>query len=361
MRAHSIDSPSTEVEFHEDLDPLRGEWAALAERSRNVFLTPEWADLWRAHYAPGSALRLLAVRDAAGELRAVWPIYLDARGPVRVARLAGHGPADELGPACDPADRPLAGRGLRAALAGRRLGAQALVAERLAADLDWPGLLSGRTLHREASPVIPIGGRSWEDYLAAQSRNFREQAGRRRRKLEREHAIEIAMTEDPGRLGADLDTLVALHEQRWAGGESDSFDGVNGAFHRAFAAVALERGWLRLWILRADGEPVAAWHGFRFGGVDAFYQSGRNPAWDRASVGFVLMAQTVRLAFEDGMAEYRLLRGEEGYKGRWAAEDRPVEIVVAAATPLARPAIAAAARLAGSRRLRQIGRRALAR
>src|SRR3954468_12168883 len=355
------DGHPADVELVDDARTLRAEWTALAEQSRNIFATPEWAETWREHYAPGAHLRLLACRDRGGALRALWPHYVAARGPVRVVRLAGHGPADELGPACAPEDRAFAAAALRDALTSRRLGAPALLAERLAGDLAWPALLGGRSLHREASPVIPTGGRSWEEYLAGQSRNFREQAGRRRRKLEREHEIAITMTEDPGALAADMDTLVALHEQRWAGGESDSFAGVNGAFHRAFAAVALERGWLRLWIRRADGEPVAAWHGFRFGGVDSFYQSGRDPSWDRASVGFVLMAHTVRLAFEDGMAEYRLLRGEEGYKGRWAAEDRPVEIVVAAATPLARPAIAAAARLTGSRRLRQVGRRALAR
>ena len=354
------DGRSADIQLVDDVRTLRAEWSALAERSRNVFVTPEWVETWCEHYGPDAQLRLLACRDREGRLRALWPLYVAARGPVRVARLAGHGPADELGPACAPEDRAFAAGALRTALADRRLGVQALLAERLAGDLGWEALLGGRVVHREASPVIPIGGRSWEEYLASQSRNFREQAGRRRRKLEREHAIEITMTGDPSRLGADLDTLVALHRQRWAGGESDSFEGASGAFHRAFAAVALERGWLRLWILRADGAPVAAWHGFRFGGVDAFYQSGRDPSWDRASVGFVLMAQTVRLAFEDGMAEYRLLRGEEGYKARWAAEDRPVEIVVAAATPLARPAIAAAARLTGSRRLRQIGRRALA-
>src|SRR3954452_10117184 len=355
------DGHRAELQIVEAPSAVRAEWSAVAERSRNVFVTPEWAEIWRDHYAPGAALRLLACHDSDGALRALWPLYVAARGPVRLVRLAGHGPADELGPACALEDRPFAAHALRAALAERRLGGKALLAERLAGDLDWPALLGGRALHREASPVIPIAGRSWEDYLASQSRNFREQAGRRRRKLEREHAIEITMTSDPAQLGDDMDTLIALHEQRWAGGESDAFAGANGAFHRAFAAVALERGWLRLWILRADGAPVAAWHGFRFGGVDAFYQSGRAPSWDRASVGFVLMAHTVRLAFDDGMAEYRLLRGEEGYKGRWAAEDRPVEIVVAAATPLARPAIAAAARLTGSRRLRQVGRRALAR
>jgi CelD/BcsL family acetyltransferase involved in cellulose biosynthesis len=207
--------------------------------------------------------------------------------------------------------------------------------------------------------VLPTAGRTWEDYLAAQSRNFREQAGRRRRKLEREHAVEITLTDDPARLDADFDTLVGLHGARWSEGQSEAFAGAYDVFHRDFAARALAQGWLRLWVMRVDGQAVAAWHGFRFGGVDAFYQSGRDPEWDRASVGFVLMAHTVRLAFADGMAEYRFLRGDESYKSRWAAADRPVDVLLAPARRTGRPAVAAAARLARSPRVRALRRRAL--
>lgn len=343
----------------EDLPAARADWSTLAERSRNVFATPEWADAWRERLAPGAEARLLVCRGADGAARAIWPLHRQARGPLGVLRLLGHGPADELGPACAPEDRPLAAAGLRRALREGALGGQALLADRFASDAPWPDLLDARILNRESSPVLPTAGRAWEDYLAGQSRNFREQAGRRRRKLEREHAVEIALTEDPARLDADFDTLVGLHGARWSDGESEAFAGAQDAFHRDFAARALERGWLRLWVMRVDGQAVAAWHGFRFGGVDAFYQSGRDPEWDRASVGFVLMAHTVRLAFEDGMDEYRFLRGDESYKSRWAAEDRPVDVLLAPASRAGRPAVAAAARLARSPRVRALRRRAL--
>ena len=56
---------------------------------------------------------------------------------------------------------------------------------------------------------------------------------------------------------------------------------------------ALERGWLRLWVLEADGKAVAAWYGFRFAQIDWYYQSGRDPDWERQSVGFVLLAHTI--------------------------------------------------------------------
>src|SRR5881392_3501802 len=162
----------------------RGEWARLAERGGNVFSTPDWCETWRAELAPEVTPRLLVARDADGAVRAIWPLYEQRRGPLRVVRLLGHGPADELGPACAPEDRPLAAAGLRAALERRLAGTRLLLAERLSADTAWPDLLDGRALRRESSPVVPVAGQSWEDFLAAQSRNFREQAGRRRRRLE---------------------------------------------------------------------------------------------------------------------------------------------------------------------------------
>src|SRR5439155_17070455 len=114
------------------------------------------------------------------------------------------------------------------------------------------------------------------------------------------------------------------------------------SFHREFAQVALDRGWLRLWILELDGRPAAAWYGFRFGGVETYYQSGRDPAADRLAVGFVLLVQTIRAALKDGIREYRFGRGAESYKYRFASEDPGLETVAVATRPLGRAAIRAA-------------------
>jgi hypothetical protein len=80
---------------------------------------------------------------------------------------------------------------------------------------------------------------------------------------------------------------------------------------------------------------VAAWYGFRFGDVEYFYQSGRDPAWDRLRVGAGLLEHSIREAFADGMREYRLLRGDEPYKLRYATETRRVVTTALARTPLA--------------------------
>ena len=115
-------------------------------------------------------------------------------------------------------------------------------------------------------PFIDFGEGGYEGYLAARSRNFRSQLGRRRRKLEREHGLAFRMTPDPAALEADLDTFFALHDERFASrGEPSSQDEARRRHLRLFAGAALERGWLRLWIAEADGDPAAAWYGWRIG------------------------------------------------------------------------------------------------
>ena len=99
---------------------------------------------------------------------------------------------------------------------------------------------------------------------------------------------------------------------------------------------------LRLWVLEADGAAVAAWYGFRYAQTESFYQSGRDPAWSSQSVGFVLLAHTIREAANDGMEEYRFLRGGEAYKDRFADGDAPVETVLMGAGRPMRATVSAA-------------------
>jgi CelD/BcsL family acetyltransferase involved in cellulose biosynthesis len=338
------------------LSAAREEWTALAERAGNLFATWEWADAWWRVYGRDQKLALAACRDAEGAVRAILPLYRAQRGPVRMLRFIGHGPADQLGPVCAPEDRQAVAAALLRLLEERRGEWNVMLAERLAPAEGWTGMLGGTVVHREESPTLQIAGRSFDEYLASRSKNFREQVRRRARKLGREHEVAYRLS-DPDRLDADLDTLFRLHDARWSGSgdETSAFDDSRQQFHRAFARHAVERGWLRLWLLEAGGEPVACWYGFRFAQIEWYYQSGRNPEWERQSVGFVLMAHTIQAAFDDGMLEYRLLRGGEGYKERFASDDPGLETMALTRGPVGRAALMAvtgparrlAARLAG--------------
>lgn len=321
-----------------DLAAARPLWTALAEASGNLFSTWEWADCWLRHYGGGSEPLLLACRDGEGREAALLPLCVDRRGPLRVARFVGHGPADELGPVCAPADRVAALDVLSRSATGAREPWSLLLAERLVADHGWTPPAGSRLLRHEASPVVAIDGLDWDGYLATRSSNFRSQVRRKERKLQREQGLSYRLS-DSEQLDDDLSALFRLHDARWGDEGSGAFDATRQAFHRDFARVALDRGWLRLWIAEVDGQPVAAWHGFRFGGEEWYYQSGRDPEWERYSIGLVLMAHTVRSAIEDGMAGYRLLRGGEGYKERFATGDVGVATVAVPQSGLGRLAV----------------------
>ncbi len=299
------------------------EWGGLAERSGNLFATREWAETWWRHFGDGRPLLLTACRGSGGSLAAVLPLYMASGRPLRTLRFLGHGPADQLGPACDPADSAAVAAGLKSGLKRRHWPWDIFIAERLSGSEHWGSLLGGKVLQKESSPVMTTGGLGWDAYLASRSSNFRQQVTRRERKLAREHEIRYRLA-DRDSFEADFERLVQLHELRW-GERSPAFVGPLKGFHRDFASVALDRGWLRLWSLEVDGTTVAAWHGFRFGGFESYYQSGRDPEWDSHRVGFVLLTHTMREAFNDGMGEYRMLRGAEAYKDRFANEDHHIE------------------------------------
>ena len=323
-----------------ELAALRPLWTKLAERSRNLFATWEWASTWWDRYGQGRPLCLTVVRRA-GQPVGLLPLYRWRSGPLEVLRFLGHGPADELGPVGDPDDGVLLAGGLRRSL--HRFGADLLLAEQLPRSQDWGALLGGRRLAEEASPVVRFGPGGWDGYLTARSANFREQVRRRARKLAREHRAGYRFSDGTRDLDRDLDILFRLHAARWSGATTNFL--ADEAFHRAFAPVAAGQGWLRLWFLEVDGEAVAALYGFRFAGIESYYQAGRDPAWNHHRVGFVLLAHAIREAAQDGVAEYRLLRGAEDYKLRFAVADPGLETVAVARGPLARaalPALAAA-------------------
>ncbi len=325
-----------------DLGCARDEWTMLAERGGNLFSTWEWTTSWWRHFGRGRPLLVTAARRADGSLLAILPLYLSATRPLRIARFIGHGLGDQLGPICDPLHRQAAAHALRSVLAKHPRRCDVFIGDGLRGDEGWGPMLGGAVLRRAGSPVLRIDGASWDEFLDARSANFRQQVRSRERRLARAHELRYRLADDPNRLQTDLDSLFTLHEARWGKRRSDSLRGGRAAFHRDFAARALKRGWLRLWFLELDGRAVAAWYGFRFGGAEWYYQMGRDPAWKRESVGFVLLSHSVREAINDGIREYKLLLGDEPYKSRFADEDPGLETVVVPRSVRGRGALAGA-------------------
>ena len=322
-------SPRVGFEPLHDLAAERKDWTRLAAASRNIFSSYEWAEVWARHFLQGREV-LLGRLVSSGTTQALVPLYRWGDKPLRVLRLIGHGPADQLGPVCRPEDARTVARALRRSLEERTDLCDVFLADYLPGDEPWRHLLDAKVLRRVQSPVLRFES-GWDDYLRSKSANFREQVRRRERRLRQKHEVVLRLADDPSDIERDMETLLALYLARWSGDRP--FVGA-WDFHLDFARVAAERGWLRLWFLELDGRPVAAWYGFRYEGVESFYQAGRDPRWSDESVGLVLLAHTIREALDDGIHEYRFLRGGEDYKYRFTDEDPGLETAAWARAPV---------------------------
>jgi CelD/BcsL family acetyltransferase involved in cellulose biosynthesis len=325
VRTAAVGTRPAAVRFElvDRLDSLREEWTNLAEHGQNVFATWEFATTWWEHFGAGRRLVTVGCRDSGGELLAILPLYFWRRRPLRVMRFLGNGAGDILGPVCRPKRSEDAAGALRRLLEVAPWDWDVFVGENLPGEQDWPRQLGGHLIRREGNPVLRASD-GFEGFLEQRSANFRSQVRRGERRLARRYHVRFRLS-DSTTLDADLDALFRLHQARF--GEQSAFAGGRTAFNRAFARQAEERGWLRLWILELDGRPVAAQYGFRFGGVESFYQSGRDPELRHESLGMVLLSHAIRSAADEGVREFALLRGHEPYKYRFATDDRGLDSV----------------------------------
>lgn len=326
------------IEGTDRLMEMREEWTDLLRDSSSdcLFLTWEWLSTWWRHLSRDRRLFVPIARDR-GRLVALAPLVVRPPGissvlPFPALEFMGGGSVGS-----DYLDvivrRGQEDRGLRAladclASTNRAIELEQVGLARSSAD-DLGGHLGRRGWHvtseeTNISRFIRLAGQSWPSYLAGLGPAHRANFNRRLRRLEREFALrfEKISTEDGRR--AALDRLIALHRARWRErGFSTAFHTPNHLrFHEEFSRLACERGWLRIFILWLDDEPVSALYGFRYNEVFSFYQSGFDPAYAAYGTGLVTMGLAIRSAIEEGAGEYDLLQGRERYKELWAREVR---------------------------------------
>jgi CelD/BcsL family acetyltransferase involved in cellulose biosynthesis len=342
------------IEADEALGPLLDPWRELAVARGSAFATPEWFLAAREALHPDAAPAIIVARDDRGEVRGLVPLL--AWSPARGSRLASH-PGTRFGDLFEPVTE----RGCEEELAAmaapalhRHLGSRCRIdLGRVEAGAGWwrelarawPGAMTAVPQPDEPLPYISLRGLDWQGYLATRSGQLRNQVKRKMRSLERDHDVSLRRTQAAEQVAGDLETLFELHDARFQTRDDASSIAGTGAreLHRRFAAAAHERGWLRLYRLEVDGAAVAAWYGWRVGERFSYYQAGFDPSWSRYSVGFLLLAETIREAIQEGADEYDLLLGDEAFKTRFATDQR-LGCRVLLAPPISGGRLAAAAR-----------------
>jgi CelD/BcsL family acetyltransferase involved in cellulose biosynthesis len=318
---------------------LAPEWNSLHERSgrKSAFLTFEWQYSWWESYqssGQSKALHLVAAREPGGRLAAILPLYLEearllAWPALKVLRFIGS--RYESSEYLDLIADPLLPAETLAALLDRLplSGADGVVLTDLRGDsllldplLAWARRRGGlaRVRTQNSCPYLPLPG-DFQSLLHGLSKNMRYNLGRRSRNLEKEGRVALRTVQEEGEALRGLGTLFDLHRKRWASREGESgFDlERRRRFHELLVPRALKAGTLRLHLLEIDGQPAAALYCFRCDRRIFYYQAGMDPAWEKQSVGLVLMGKVLEASIAEGSVEFDFLRGLEPYKSQWTS------------------------------------------
>ncbi|HEX6868512.1 MAG TPA: GNAT family N-acetyltransferase [Candidatus Limnocylindrales bacterium] len=214
----------------------------------------------------------------------------------------------------------------------RRLRCGDPAADALAAAFGAREMTEGWTLNVEREDVCPVVtlpvGCTMDTYLSSLGKKERHEI---RRKVRRAAAVGEIRLDDSTDPLADLEAFIDLHQKRW--GVDGLFPDTPGGaqsrvlFRRLFELHGPD-GPLRLTFLSVGGRRIAA--GIHFETPDGYlyYNAGVDPDARDLSPGVLMVFGYIERAIATGRRRLDFLRGDEGYKYEWGAEDEPIQRVL---------------------------------
>ena len=320
------------------LEPLRGEWNALLDRSatpvpflRHEAVTVWWSTLGGGEW-PGGRLWLGTAREADGALAAIWPLFLP-EGPAAGGRLHLIGsyeisdyldliaPAEHSAEACEALLQAIEPQSDVRGIDLYNLPE----ASPTLASMEAIAPARGWNVSRERlspCPVVSLDG-GWEAYLARLDRKQRHELRRKlRRADEFPEKVELRIVSPSDDIQVQMESFLTLMA---FGADKARF--LQPAMRGQFVALTREAficGCLHLAFLDVGGVPAAAFWSFDYRDRLWVYNSGFNPVYASLSPGWVLLGRLIQWAIDHGRREIDLLRGDEAYKFRLGGVERSI-------------------------------------
>ena len=326
------------VTAYSDFLALEPDWNELVCRAgiEHPFLEHAWLRTWWECFGENSSLYILVVTSA-GRLVAIAPLMLTTirMWGLKVRRLGflynAHVPRADF------------------IIAGRADEVYEALWEHLGARCEWDmvqlcQLTAGSSTSRVlqclagrnrllsgvwrsgASPCIPMDG-GWQAFyetLAAKHRsNLRNRFGR----LNKIGPVELETVTGGDQRVPSLTEGLRLEAAAWKGdaGTAISNDRSVTRFYSILSERAAQSGWLRLNFLRAGAQAVAFDYSLAYRNRMFLLKLGYDPAFSAYSPSNLLLAATLRDAFDRGFREYDFLGEEAEWKRCWTSGTRTNE------------------------------------
>jgi CelD/BcsL family acetyltransferase involved in cellulose biosynthesis len=317
--------------FHD----LQAEWLRLLAQLpfQSVFFTPQWQETWWHHFGTDRQLYVLTVRAEDGELQGLAPLMFSPGTTTPRLELIGDVElCDYLDVLIAPARQHEVGQALVSSLVAEMGEETELCLTNLTTHSLTPGALregllaQGRSVELatiETCPAIALPT-AWETYLETLRGKDRHELRRKLRRAMSTAQLEYVVTDDAARVDEHLETFFALHRMSRQQDKRGFMTEQKATFFREMVYRLWLQGWLELVLLYADGVAVAGLCCFTYGTTYAAYNAGFHPDYAHLSVGIVLFADRIHSAIARRFTCFDFLRGDEPYKYRFGAMDRPL-------------------------------------
>jgi len=317
---------------------LKNEWTELLKETGNdnIFLTWEWMYTWWIHFSSSRELYLVTVR-LDDQLIGIAPLVTRPRNLkrgelFRPVEFIGSGDvgSDYLSLLLHKSHEQEAVNAITEYLVSQnlildfsRFDEDSLTMNALIEKLHTHGWKSTRTTST-VSPYVNLESYNWETFVASRGRSHRANVRKRLKTLNEEFTVTFEKVNSDERRSKALQQLISWHLLRWQekGGSTALHSKALLHFHEEFSRLALERGWLRLFMLWLDARPVVSLYCFNYDHKYLFYQMGFDRAFLNYSVGLAGTALAIKEALKEQATEYDFLHGDEAYKYLWTGQQR---------------------------------------
>lgn len=306
------------------------QWDELAYLSRRPYCAPALALAWWRHVRPAKAgLRTVLVLDG-DDLVGVAPWFVHPSTGMARYRFLGARVLMRIEPVARPGREAEVAEIMASAIANADPRPDIVSFEGIPADSPWPQALARAWPGRRArvhldvtrpAPILSLSGGSYEHWMEGKSRNFRQQMGRARRRLDARGA-EFRLASTAAEAAAGLEAFAALHHDRWRGkgGSGVMTPGVEAML--ADAARGLDPGTrFRLWSIEIDGRIISSHLFVAAGGEVAYWLGGFDQAWAKQYPSMLCILAAIEHAWSAGDHRIELGGGGQPYKYRFADED----------------------------------------
>lgn len=166
--------------------------------------------------------------------------------------------------------------------------------------------------------TLHVAGRNYEQYHGTLPSRLQNTIRRARRKLERAGNLHTTIEQAAGEsLTSAIADFEAIYAASWKTPEPFP------QFISAWCRRAAERGWLRLGVLRLDGQALAAQLWLVKDGKASIFKLAYREGAQPYSPGSVLTAELMRRVIDtDGVHEVDFLSGDDAYKQDWMSHRR---------------------------------------